>query len=77
MALTAVGLGLLLFRLLIAARWVYRWPVRMLTRGNPWLSESIRAIVDGTGLRLTSASRSETDPAPLRALLETHCHQSV
>ncbi|MEV4494747.1 YcxB family protein [Micromonospora arborensis] len=114
--LTAVGLGLLMFRLLIGARWMYRWQVRRLMRGNPWLSEPIRATVDDTGLRLTSASRSETaawsqylryiemdqsfvlrasarlgaavlvlpkrglvtgDPAPLRELLETHCHQSA
>ena len=111
-ALVAIGLGLLLFRLLVAARWIYRWQVRLIMRGNPWLSEPIRATVDDTGLRLTSASRSETaawshylryvetersfvlraserlgaavlvlpkrglvtgDPAPLRALLETHC----
>jgi hypothetical protein len=113
-ALVGVGLGLLLFRLLVAARWVYRWRVRLIMRANPWLSEPIRATVDDTGLRLTSASRSETaawsqypryvetersfvlraserlgaavlvlpkrglvmgDPAPLRALLETHCHR--
>ncbi|OKI41024.1 YcxB family protein [Micromonospora sp. CB01531] len=112
-ALVAIGLGLLLFRLLVAARWIYRWQVRLLMRGNPWLSEPIRATVDDTGLRLSSASRSETaawshylryvetdrsfvlraserlgaailvlpkrglvtgDPAPLRTLLETHCH---
>ncbi|MEU4294930.1 YcxB family protein [Kribbella sp. NPDC026596] len=111
-ALVAIGIGLLLFRLLIAARWMYRWPVRLIMRGNPWLTEPIRATVDDSGLRLTSASRSETaawsnylryvetdrsfvlraserlgaailvlpkrglvtgDPAPLRALLETHC----
>jgi hypothetical protein len=59
-ALVAIGLGLLLFRLLIAARWIYRWQVRLIMRGNPWLSEPIRAIVDDTGLRLNSASRSET-----------------
>jgi hypothetical protein len=113
-ALVGIGIGLLLFRLLVAARWIYRWQVRLLVRGNPWLSEPIRATVDDTGLRLTSASRSETaawsqhlryvetdrsfvlraserlgaavlvlpkrglvtgDPAPLRALLETHCHR--
>jgi hypothetical protein len=112
-ALVAIGIGLLLFRILIRVRWMYRWPVRLIIRGNPWLSEPIRATVDDTGLRLTSASRSETaawsnylryvetdrsfvlraserlgaailvlpkrglatgDPAPLRALLETHCH---
>ncbi|WP_262282238.1 YcxB family protein [Micromonospora sp. MA102] len=113
--LVGIGLGLLLFRLLVAARWMYRWQVRLLMRGNPWLSEPIRATVDDTGLRLRSASRSETaawsqylryvetdrsfvlraserlgavvlvlpkrglvagDPARLRALLDTHCHQS-
>jgi YcxB-like protein len=113
-ALVGIGFGLLLFRFLVAARWMYRWQVRLLMRGNPWLSEPIRAIVDDTGLRLTSASRSETaawsqylryvetdrsfvlraserlgaavlvlpkrglvtgDPAPLRALLETHCQR--
>ncbi|MFI6834013.1 YcxB family protein [Kribbella sp. NPDC050241] len=113
-ALVAIGLGVLLFPLLVAARWMYRWQVRLLMRGNPWLSEPIRATVDDTGLRLTSASRSEAaawsqylryvetdrsfvlraserlgaavlvlpksglvtgDPAPLRALLETHCHR--
>ncbi|MFE9657971.1 YcxB family protein [Micromonospora sp. NPDC006431] len=113
-ALVAIGLGLLLFRLLVAARWIYRWQVRLLMSGNPWLSEPIRATVDDTGLRLSSASRSETaawshylryvetdrsfvlraserlgaailvlpkrglvtgDPAPLRTLLETHCHR--
>ncbi|MEU0155894.1 YcxB family protein [Micromonospora fulviviridis] len=112
-AVSAIGIGLLLFRFVVAARWVYRWQVRLLMRGNPWLSEPIRATVDDTGLRLTSANRSETatwshylrfvetdrsfvlraserlgaavlvlpkrglvtgDPAPLRALLETHCH---
>ncbi|MEU4472935.1 YcxB family protein [Micromonospora sp. NPDC023888] len=115
-ALIAIGFGLLLFRFLITARWMYRWQVRLIMRGNPWLTEPIRAIVDDTGLRLTSASRSETaawsqylryvetdrsfvlraserlgaavlvlpkrglvtgDPAPLRALLETHCHRSA
>jgi hypothetical protein len=109
-----IGLGLLLFRLLVGARWIYRWQAGLIMRGNPWLSEPIRATVDDTGLRLTSASRSETaawsqylryvetdrsfvlraserlgaavlvlpkrglvtgDPAPLRALLETHCHR--
>lgn len=59
-ALVGIGLGLLLFRLLVAARWIYRWQVRLIMRGNPWLSEPIRATVDDTGLRLTSASRSET-----------------
>jgi hypothetical protein len=112
-ALVAIGIGLLLFRVLIAARWMYRWPVLLIMRGNPWLTEPIRATVDHTGLRLTSASRSETsawsnylryvetdrsfvlraserlgaailvlpkrglvtrDPAPLRELLEAHCH---
>jgi hypothetical protein len=113
-ALVGIGFGLLLFRFLVGARWLYRWQVRMIMRGNPWLSEPIRATVDHTGLRLTSASRSETaawsqylryvetdrsfvlraserlgaavlvlpkrglvtgDSAPLRALLETHCHR--
>ncbi|SCE69848.1 hypothetical protein GA0074695_0401 [Micromonospora viridifaciens] len=59
-ALVGIGLGLLLFRLLVAARWIYRLQVRMIMRGNPWLSEPIRAAVDDTGLRLTSTSRSET-----------------
>ncbi|GHJ57468.1 hypothetical protein Nm8I071_67750 [Nonomuraea sp. TT08I-71] len=59
-ALVGIGLGLLLFRFLVGARWLYRWQVRLLMRGNPWLSEPIRATVDDTGLRLTSASRSET-----------------
>jgi hypothetical protein len=115
-ALGGIGFGLLLFRFLVATRWIYRLQVRMLMRGNPWLSEPIRAAVDDTGLRLNSASRSETaawsqylryvetersfvlraserlgaavlvlpkrglvtgDPAPLRALLETHCHRSA
>jgi YcxB-like protein len=113
-ALVGVGVGLLLIRPLVGARWIYRWQVRLIMRGNPWLSEPIRATVDDTGLRLTSASRSETaawsnfpryvesdrsfvlraserlgaailvlpkrglvtgDPAPLRALLERHCHR--
>ncbi|MDG9677641.1 YcxB family protein [Micromonospora sp. DH14] len=115
-AVVAIGLGLLLFRFLVAARWMYRWQVRMIMRANPWLSEPIRAVVDDAGLRLASASRSETaawsqylryvetdrsfvlraserlgaavlvlpkrglvsgDPAPLRALLGTHCRRSV
>ncbi|SCE81892.1 hypothetical protein GA0070607_1947 [Micromonospora coriariae] len=59
-ALVGLGLGLLLFRFMVSARWIYRWQVRLLMRGNPWLSEPIRATVDDTGLRLTSASRSET-----------------
>ncbi|MFE9207513.1 hypothetical protein [Micromonospora sp. NPDC007230] len=59
-ALVGIGLGLLLFRLLVAARWIYRLQVRMIMRGNPWLSEPIRAAVDDTGLRLSSATRSET-----------------
>jgi hypothetical protein len=59
-ALVDIGLGLLLFRLLVGTRWIYRWQVRLIMRGNPWLSEPIRATVDDTGLRLTSASRSET-----------------
>ncbi|TCC58872.1 YcxB family protein [Kribbella pittospori] len=110
----AIVIGLLLFRFLVTARWMYRWQVRLIMRGNPWLSEPIRATVDDTGLSLTSASRSETaawsnylryvetdrsfvlraserlgaailvlpkrglvtaEPAPLRALLETHCRQ--
>ena len=110
----AIVIGLLLFRLLVTARWMYRWQVRLMMRGNPWLSEPIRATVDDTGLRLTSASRSESaawsnylryvetdrsfvlraserpgaailvlpkrglvtgEPAPLRALLEAHCHR--
>ncbi|MGW0230877.1 YcxB family protein [Actinopolymorpha singaporensis] len=59
-ALGATGLGLLLFRLLVAARWPYRWQARLIMSGNPGLSEPIRAVVDDAGLRLTSASRSET-----------------
>jgi hypothetical protein len=59
-ALGATGFGLLLFRFLVGVRWVYRWQARMVMRGNPWLSEPIRATVEDSGLRLTSASRSET-----------------
>ncbi|MGW5667463.1 YcxB family protein [Micromonospora sp. NPDC003776] len=58
--LVGIGLGLLLFPLLVGARWIYRWQVRMIMRGNPWLTEPIRATVDDAGLRLRSASRSES-----------------
>ena len=56
-ALVGVGLGLLLFRFLVAARWMYRWQVRLIMRGNPWLSEPIRATVDDTGLRKPERNR--------------------
>jgi hypothetical protein len=59
-AVTSVGFGLLLFRFLVRARWIYRWQARLIMRGNPWMSEPIRAVVDDAGLRLTSASRTET-----------------
>ncbi|MEV4619063.1 YcxB family protein [Asanoa sp. NPDC049573] len=59
-AVGGVVFGLLLFRFLVRARWIYRWQARLIMRGNPWLSEPIRAVVDGSGLRLTSASRTET-----------------
>jgi hypothetical protein len=59
LTVVGVGLGLLLFRRLVAARWLHRWQARLLMRGNPWLSDPIRAVVDDTGLLLASASRAE------------------
>jgi hypothetical protein len=53
-ALVAIGLGLLPFRLLVAARWIYRWQVRLIMRccqldtlrsARPGLLKSGRALI--------------------------------
>lgn len=59
-AVFAAGFGLVLFRLLVGAHWLYRWQVRLFVRGNPWMCEPIEAAVDDAGLRLRSQSRSES-----------------
>ena len=60
--LAVVFLGLLLLKLLLGSRsrWIYRWHVRLIMRGNPWLSQPIRATVADTGLHLTNATVSST-----------------
>jgi hypothetical protein len=56
--LVVVGLSLLLIRLLFA--WIYRWQVRLIMRGNPWLSQPIRATVTETGVHLSNATGETT-----------------
>ncbi|HEX5597762.1 MAG TPA: YcxB family protein [Micromonosporaceae bacterium] len=59
LGLVAVGFSLLLFRLL--SSWMWRLSAHLLMRGNPWLSQPIRADVDESGLHLSSAGKESTD----------------
>lgn len=52
--LVAVGVGLLVYRLL--SRWVYRWQARLIMRGNPSLSQPIRTTVTDTGVHVSNAA---------------------
>jgi hypothetical protein len=49
-----VGFGLLVYRLLL--RWVYRWQVRLLLRGNPSLSQPIRTTLTDSGIHASNAT---------------------
>jgi hypothetical protein len=59
-AFVAVGLSVLLRRLLGVPRLIYRLPVRQMMRGNPGLSQPMRVTVTETGVRLTSAAGQST-----------------
>ncbi|GAA4565087.1 hypothetical protein GCM10023176_12390 [Micromonospora coerulea] len=70
--LGSVGFGLLLYWLLLRLlpRSVYRWQVRLILRGNPWLSQPIRTTVTDTGIHASNAageSRSSWSQYPLYA----------
>ncbi|MEV0153848.1 YcxB family protein [Micromonospora sp. NPDC050686] len=56
--LVTVGFSLLLSRVLL--RWVYRWQARLILRGNPWLSQSIRAAVADTGVHVGNPAAEST-----------------
>jgi hypothetical protein len=60
LALIAVVGFSLLARFLLASRWIYRWHVRLLTRGNPWLLQPVQAAVTDTGLHVANATGSST-----------------
>jgi hypothetical protein len=57
-----MGFGLLLYwlvvRLLPTA--VYRWQVRLIMRGNPWMLRPIRGTVTDTGVQLVNSAAEST-----------------
>lgn len=64
--LVVAALSLLLHRLLL--RGVYRWQVRLIMRGNPWLSQPVRTTVTDLGVHVsnpTGESRSSWSQYPL------------
>ncbi|MGH8827461.1 MAG: YcxB family protein [Jiangellaceae bacterium] len=66
--LVGAGISLLLIRVLTA--WIYRWQVRLIVRGNPWLFQPIRATVTEAGVHVSNAtgeSRSGWAQFPLYA----------
>jgi hypothetical protein len=58
LAAIIAGLGILLVRLALAA--MYRWQAHLLVRGNPWLSQPVRATVTDAGIHLRSAAEDAT-----------------
>ena len=64
--LLAAGLSLPLYRSVL--RLACRWQVRLIMRGNPWLSEPVRTTVTDTGVQASNAageSRSSWSQYPL------------
>ncbi|MCX4469473.1 hypothetical protein C5N14_12925 [Micromonospora sp. MW-13] len=57
-AAVIAGIALLLIRLLTAA--IYRWQARLLVRGNPWLSQPVRATATDTGVHLRTSTGDAT-----------------
>ncbi|MBE1486131.1 YcxB family protein [Plantactinospora soyae] len=62
LVLLIIGLSLLLLRLLFAL--IYRGQVRLIVRGNPWLSQPIRATVSDAGVQLSNAAGETTSRWP-------------
>ncbi|HEU0042893.1 MAG TPA: YcxB family protein [Jiangellaceae bacterium] len=54
LVLVAAGSSLLLLRVLFA--WIFRWQARLIVRGNPWLSQPIRATVTETGVHVSNST---------------------
>ncbi|HEX6500134.1 MAG TPA: hypothetical protein VF054_14040 [Micromonosporaceae bacterium] len=54
----ALGVALLLGRYL--RRPLYRWQVRLIMRGNPWLSQPVHAVVSEDGVHVRNAAAEST-----------------